>query len=94
MGCHYCNESFFSSEGWKKHNFQKHGKTKSKCVPEATEEPGTYEVPAAQVLIPDNAELAEVKQEEQAAIEAAAGLAQKENLDVESDFVEVMEIAE
>ena len=43
----------------------------------------------------DDAELAEVKQEEQEAIEQAAGLAEKEDLNVESDFTEeIMEIAQ
>ena len=84
-------ESFFSSEGWKRHNSQKHGKSKNEFVPEGTEEPGTYKTPAAEILIPDDAELAEVKQEEQTAIEEAAGLSWKEDLDIESDFVEVME---
>ena len=27
LGCHFCDDAFFSSEGWKKHNTQKHGKT-------------------------------------------------------------------
>ena len=93
MGCYFCNESFFSSEGWKKHNFQKHGKNKTEYVPEGTKEPAPYKAPAASILIPDDAELSEVKQEEQIAIEQAAGLAQKENLNVESDFTEeIMEI--
>ena len=95
VGCYFCNESFFSSEGWKKHNFQKHGKAKMEYVPEGTEEPAPYQAPAADILIPDDAELSEVKQEEQAAIEEAAGLAQKENLNVESDFTEeIMEIVD
>ena len=95
MGCYFCNESFFSSEGWKKHNFQKHGKSKMEYVPEGTEEPTPYKAPAASILIPNDAELTEVKQEEQAAIEQAAGLAEKENLNVESDFTEeIMEIAQ
>ena len=96
MGCHFCQESFFSAEGWKKHNFQKHGKAKVEYVPEGTEEPGTYKTPpAGSILIPDDAELAEVKEEERTAIEEAAGLAQKEDLNVESEFSEdIMEITE
>ena len=95
MGCHFCNESFFSSEGWKKHNYQKHGKAKHEYVPEGTEEPGPYKAPAADILIPDDAELSEVKKEEQIAIEQAAGLAEKEDLNVETEFTEeVMVVSE
>ena len=62
---------------------------------EGTQEPGTYKAAAASIVIPDDAELAEVKQEEKAAIEEAAGLAQKKNLDVESNFsVDIMEVTE
>ena len=33
LGCYFCSESFFSSEGWKRHNSQRHGKSKNEYVP-------------------------------------------------------------
>ena len=98
LGCYFCSESFFSSEGWKRHNFQRHGKSKNEYVPAGSEEPGTFEKPNPlgsdpNILIEDSV-LTEVKQEEKEAIEEAAGLSRKENLDIESDFVEEMEIVE
>ena len=93
LGCHFCEDAFFSSEGWKKHNTQRHGKlNRNEFVPEDAVEPGTYAPPAATAL-PSDAVLAEVKEEEKEAIERAAGLSSGVDLDVEPDFIEdIMEI--
>ena len=85
---------FFSSEGWKKHNTQKHGKTnRNEFVPEDAADPGTY-VPSSAAAIPTDLVLAEVKEEEQEAIEQAAGLSSGVDLDVEPEFMkDIMEIS-
>ena len=83
LRCHFCDDAFFSSEGWKKHNTQKHGKTsRNEFVPEDAVQPGTY-IPPSPVAI-----LAEVKEEEKTAIEQAAGILSGVDLDVEPDFTE------
>ena len=88
LGFHFCDDAFFSSEGWKKHNIQKHGKTsRNEFVPEDAVEPGTY-VPPSPVAMPTDLILAEVKEEEKTAIEQAAGISSGADLDVEPDFTE------
>ena len=98
LGCYFCSESFFSSEGWKRHNFQRHGKSKNEYVPAGSEEPGTFQklnpLGSDPNILSEESILAEVKQEEKEAIEEAAGLSRQEDLDIESDFVEEMEIVE
>ena len=94
LGCHFCEDSFFSSEGWKKHNTQKHGKTnRNEFVPQDAVEPGTY-VPPSATAIPTDAVLAEVKEEEKEAIEQAARLSSGVDLDVEPNFTaDIMEVS-
>ena len=90
LGCHFCDEAFFSSEGWKKHNIQKHKKAKHEFVPEDALDPGTA------VKIPDQTELKEVKGEEAVAIERSIGITG--NLDAEPEFheseIEVMDVGQ
>ena len=86
MGCHFCEDAFFSSEGWKKHNSQKHRKTnRSEYIPEDAVEPGTY-VPSSAAALPTDLILAEVKEEEKTAIEQAAWISSGVDLDVEPEF--------
>ena len=72
--------------------------SKGNHIPEGSEEPGTFEKPnplgSDPNILSEDPVLTEVKQEEKEAIEEAAGLSHKENLDIESDFVEEMEIVE
>ena len=93
LGCHFCEDAFFSSEGWKKHNTQKHGKTnRNEFILEDAAEPGTY-VPPSPVAMPTDLILAEVKEEEKTAIEQAAGISSGVDLDVEPGFTEeIMEV--
>ena len=86
IGCYYCDQFFFSSEGWKKHLGCNHKKEKHDFVPikmvETTED----------LDFPDNLEIEEVKKEEAVAIEQSIGLASTTNLDIEPDFREVLEV--
>ena len=89
LGCHYCDKAFFSSEGWKKHNVQKHKKSKDEFVPEGAVDPGTA------AKIPDHIELEEVKAEEASAIEESIGLSGNLNAEAEfeeGDEVEIMDV--
>ena len=90
LGCLFCDEAFFLSEGWKKHNIQKHKKAKHEFVPEDALDPGTT------VKIPDHTELEEVKGEEAVAIERSIGITG--NLDAEPEFheskIEVMDVGQ
>ena len=93
LGCHFCEDAFFSSEGWKKHNSQKHGETnRSEYVSEDAVEPGTY-VPSSAAALPTDLILAEVKEEEKTAIEQAAGISSGVDLHMEPEFSEdIMEV--
>ena len=86
IGCYYCNQSFFSSEGWKKHLGRDHKKEKHDFVPLEMVE--TNE----DLDFLDDSEIAEVKKEEAIAIEQSIGLASATNLDIEQDFQEVLEV--
>ena len=80
IGCHFCYESFFSCEGWKKHTANKHGKTKEEFVPPEA----NYEL---EVGLDDETELEVVKEEEAEAIERAVRLS-GQNLSAEPEFHE------
>ena len=86
IGCYYCDQSFFSSEGWKKHLGHDHKKEKHDFVPiemiKTTDD----------LDFQDAAEIKEVRKEEAIAIEQSAGLASATNLDIEPDFKEVLEV--
>ena len=86
IGCYYCDQSFFSSEGWKKHLGRDHKKEKHDFVPLEMAE--TNE----DLDFPDDSEIEEVKKEEAVAIEWSIGLASATNLDIEPDFREVLEV--
>ena len=85
IGCYYCDKSFFSSEGWKKHLVRDHKKEKRDFVP-------LEMVESEDLEFPDNSEIEEVKKEEAATIEQSIGLASATNLDVEPEFREVLEV--
>ena len=80
IGCHFCYESFFSCEGWKKHTANKHGKAKEEFVPPES----NYKL---EVELDTDTELQAVKEEETEAIERAIGLS-GQNLSAEPDFRE------
>ena len=86
IGCYYCDQSFFSSEGWKKHLGHDHKKEKRDFIPLEMVET------SKDLDFPDNSEIAEVKKEEAIAIEWSIGLASATNLDIEPDFQEVLEV--
>ena len=86
IGCYYCDQSLFSSEGWKKHLGRYHKKEKHDFVPIEMVET------SEDLDFPDDAEIEEVKKEEAIAIEQLARLASATNLDVEPDFKEVLEV--
>ena len=86
LRCHYCDQSFFSSEGWKKHNVHVHNLPKAQFVPLDAEDPGVYQP------LKDVTEVENVEKEEEEAILRATGL-QGQNLDVEAPF-ESMDIVE
>ena len=86
ISCYYCEQSFFSLEGWKKHLTRDHKKKKCDFVPLEMANP------EEDVEFPDDTELAEVKEEEAVAIEKSIGLVSTTNLDVEPDFQEVLEV--
>ena len=87
IGCYYCEQSFVSSEGWKKHLTHDHKKEKRDFVPLEMAGPGEEDVE-----FPDDSELAEVKAEEAVAIKRSIGIASATNLDIEPDFREVLEV--
>ena len=86
IGCHYCDQSFFSSEGWKKHCIAIHNLPKAQFVPLDAEEPGVYQ-PLQGV-----SEAEQVDEEEQKAVLQAASL-RGQNLDIEPEFTS-MDITE
>ena len=73
-GCYYCEQSFFSSEGWKKHLTHDHKKEKCDFVPLE------MVTPEEDIEFPDDTELVEVKEEEAAAIKKSIKLASANNL--------------
>ena len=85
IGCYYCNQSFFSSEGWKKHLVCDHKKEKRDFVP-------LEMVESEDLEFPNNSEIEEVKKEEAVTIEQSIGLASATNLDIEPDLREVLEV--
>ena len=86
IGCHHCDQCFFSSEGWKKHCVAVHNLPKAQFVPLDAEEPGIYQ-PLQGV-----SEVEKVDEEEQRTVLQAAGL-RGQNLDIEPDFTS-MDITE
>ena len=62
IGCHHCDQCFFSSEGWKKHCVAVHNLPKAQFVPLDAEEPGVYQ-PLQGV-----SEVVKVDEEEQQAV--------------------------
>ena len=86
ISCYYCDQSFFSSEGWKKHLWRDHKKEKHDFVPLEMVEP------SEEVEFPDDAEISEVKKEEAIAIERSVGITSTTNLDIELDFSETLEV--
>ena len=86
IGCYYCDQSFFSSEGSKKHLGWDHKKEKRDFVPLEMVEP------SEEVEFPDDSEISEVKREEAIAIEQSIGIASTTNLDIEPDFREALEV--
>ena len=86
LGCHFCDQVFFSSEGWKKHNVSVHNLPKAQFVPLDAEDPGVYQ-PLKGVQ-----SVEEINEEEEAAIREATGL-KDQNLDIEPGFVS-MDITE
>ena len=86
IGCHHCNQCFFSSEGWKKHCVTIHNLPKAQFVPLDEEEPEVYQ-PLQGV-----SEVEKVDEEEQQVVLQAAGL-KGQNLDIEPEFTS-MDITE
>ena len=80
IGCHHCDQCFFSSEGWKKHCVSVHNLPKAQFVPVDAEDPGVYH-PLQGIH-----SVEEVDEEEKTAILQASGLS-GQNLDIEPDFV-------
>ena len=80
LGCHHCDQMFFSSEGWKKHNVTVHNLPKAQFVPVDAEDPGVYQPLQGVRSVKD------IDEEEKAAVLQASGLA-GQNLDIEPDFV-------
>ena len=75
--CHYCNKSYWSVKGWKKHTGSVHpGLPK---VPEGTEDPSTFSP------LGDMPEIVEVRDEEEEALNWALALDPSE-LNVEKEF--------
>ena len=86
IGCHHCEQCFFSSEGWKKHNVAIHSLPKAQFIPLDADDPGVYQP------LKDVSEVENVDEEEEKAILQAAGL-KDQNLDIEPGFVS-MDITE
>ena len=80
LGCHHCDQMFFSSEGWKKHNILVHNLPKAQFVPVDAEDPGVYQPLRGVHSVED------IDDEEKAAVLQASGL-EGQNLDIEPDFV-------
>ena len=86
LGCHYCDQMFFSLEGWKKHNITVHNLPKAQFVPVDAEDPGVYQP------LKDIQTVEDIDEEEKEAVLQAVG-SKGQNLDIEPDFVS-MDITE